>query len=75
MKKTLALASPLVVLLMISGPAFAATNNSDALFGTDTISSSGQQAVDVSNPIVSSVTTDTDLTNAHRYRGGPKSND
>ena len=75
MTKTLALAASLMMLMTVSGQAFAATTASNTRFGTDVTGLSGQQAVYVSRAIGPTIATETDGTNAYRYHGGPKSND
>jgi hypothetical protein len=64
MTKNLALAASLVMLMTISGQAFAETSVA-----------SDQQASYASNAFDRAAATDTDATNAYRYHGGPKYND
>jgi len=62
--KNLALAASMVMLMTISGQAFA-----------ETATPSDQQAVYTFNAFDRAAATDTDATNAYRYHGGPKYND
>ena len=64
MPKNLALAASMVMLMTISGQAFA-----------ETATPSDQQAVYAFNAFDRAAATDTDATNAFRYHGGPKYND
>jgi hypothetical protein len=64
MTKNLALAASMVVLMTISGQAFA-----------ETAAPSDQQAVYAFNAFDSAAATETDATDAYRYHGGPKYND
>jgi hypothetical protein len=64
MTKNLALAASMVMLMTISGQAFA-----------ETATPSDQQAVYTLNAFDRAAATDTDATNAYRYHGGPKYND
>lgn len=68
MTKILPLAATLTMLMTISGQAFAATVASDT-------SSSDQQAIYISNAAGPTVSTETGVTYAYRYHGGPKAND
>jgi hypothetical protein len=62
MTKNLALAASLLMLMTISGQAFAETT-------------SDQQAIYASNAFERVAATDTDASSAYRYHGGPKYND
>jgi hypothetical protein len=64
MTKNLALAASMMMLMTISGQAFAETS-----------ARSDQQAFYASNAFDRAAATDTDVTNAYRYHGGPKYND
>ena len=64
MTKKLNLAASMVVLMTISGQAFAYT-----------AAPSNEQAVYAFNAFDRAATTETDATNAYRYHGGPKYND
>jgi len=64
MTKNLALAASMVMLMTISGQAFA-----------ETATPSDQQAVHAFNAFDRAAATDTNATNAFRYHGGPKYND
>jgi hypothetical protein len=64
MTKNLALAASMVVLMTISGQAFA-----------ETAAPSDQQAVYAFNAFDRAAATETDATDAYRYHGGPKYND
>ena len=75
MTKTLALAASLVMLMTMSGQAFAATTASDTRYGIDATGPFGQQAVYISNVVGPTLGAETGVTNAYRYHGGPKSND
>ena len=72
MAKTLTVAASVVMLITIAVPAFAETTAPDAHYGIEAISSSDRQADYVFNAFDPSAT---DAINAHRYHGGPKSND
>ena len=62
--KNLTLAASIMMLVAISGQAFA-----------ETATPSDQQAVYAFNAFDRAAATDTDATNAFRYHGGPKYND
>jgi len=64
MTKNLALAASMVMLMTISGQAFA-----------ETAAPSDQHAVYASNAFDRAAATDADATDAYRYHGGPKYND
>jgi hypothetical protein len=64
MMKNLALAASMVMLMTISGQAFA-----------ETAAPSDQQAVYAFNAFDRAAAIGTDATNAYRYHGGPKYND
>jgi hypothetical protein len=64
MTMNLALAASIVMLMTISGQAFAETS-----------APSDQQAVYAFNGFDRAAATDKDATNAYRYHGGPKYND
>jgi hypothetical protein len=64
MMKNLALAASIVMLMTISGQAFA-----------QTAAPSDQQAVYVFDGLDRAAAIDADATNAYRYHGGPKYND
>jgi hypothetical protein len=64
MTKKLALAASMVMLMTISGQAFA-----------ETAAPSDRQAVYAVNAFDRAAATDTDATHAYRYHGGPKYND
>ncbi len=64
MKKKLAIAVSMAVLMTISGQALA-----------ETTARSHRQAVYAYNAFDRAVATDTDATNAYSYHGGPKYND
>jgi hypothetical protein len=64
MTKKFALAASMVMLMTISGQAFA-----------ETTAPSDQQAVYAFNAFDRVAATDKDATNAHFYHGGPKYND
>lgn len=63
MTMNVALAASIVMLMTISGQAFA-----------ETTAPYDQQAVHAHNAFDRAVATDTDATNAYRYHGGPKYN-
>jgi len=64
MTNKLALAASLVMLMTISGKAFA-----------ETVTPSDQQAVYTATAFDHAVATDTDAATAYHYHGGPKYND
>jgi hypothetical protein len=64
MTNKLALAASLVMLMTISGQAFA-----------ETAAPSDQQAVYAATAFDQTAATDTDATTAYHYHGGPKNND
>jgi hypothetical protein len=64
MTNTLALAASMVMLMMISGQAFA-----------ETAAPSDKQAVYAATSVDQTVATNTDAATAYRYHGGPKYND
>jgi hypothetical protein len=64
MTKKLALAASLLMLMTISGQAFA-----------ETAAPSDQQAAYAFNAFVPAAATATDITNAYHYHGGPKYSD
>jgi len=64
MTKNFALTASIVMLMTISGHAFA-----------ETVAPSDQQAVYAFNAFDRAAATDTHATNAYRYHGGPKYND
>jgi hypothetical protein len=64
MTNTLALAASMVVLMTISGQAFA-----------ETAAPSDQQTVRVATAFDHAAATNTDAANAYQYHGGPKYND
>jgi hypothetical protein len=70
MMKSFALAASMTMLVAISGQAFAATDAPNAR--PEATGPSDQQVV---NAFDSAMATQTDEPDAHRYRGGPKSND
>jgi hypothetical protein len=72
MMKSFALAASMTMLVAISGQAFAATGAPNARYRPEAAGPSDQQVV---NAFDSAMATQTDEPNAHRYRGGPKSND
>ena len=71
MTKKLALAASMVMLMTISGQAFAETAAPDARYRAP----SDRQAVNAFNAFDRAAATDRDVTNAYRYHGGPKYND
>jgi hypothetical protein len=72
-KKTLALAASMMIVVGISGQAFAGTAESNARLEATGLS--GRQAAHAFNAMGPATVTSTVEPNAHRYHGGPKSND
>ena len=75
MTKKLALAASVVMLVAISGQAFADTAPPSEPHSSEAASASDRQLVYVSNAFGSAAATQADELNAYRYHGGPKSND
>jgi hypothetical protein len=75
MTKNFALAASLVMLMTISGQAFAQTAAPNAWYGPEAAGPSDRQAVQAFNAFDRATATETDATNAYRYHGGPKYND
>jgi hypothetical protein len=73
--KNLALAASIMMLATISGPALAGTAAPKAQYWRATTDRSDHQAVRAFNAIDPPMATQTMEPNAHRYHGGPKSND
>lgn len=74
MTKNLALAASIMILVAISGQAFAGTAAPNARYWPKAIAPSDRQAVSAYNAYDRAVATETVEPNAHRYYGGPKSN-
>ncbi|WP_154073359.1 hypothetical protein [Bradyrhizobium erythrophlei] len=74
MTKNLALAASIMMLVAISGQAFAGTAAPNARYWPKAIAPSDRQAVSAYNAYDRAVATETVEPNAHRYYGGPKSN-
>jgi hypothetical protein len=75
MMKNLALAASITMLVVISGEAFAATAPNARYWSETTGPSDRQQTADAFNAFDMALATQTDESDAHRYHGGPKSND
>jgi len=73
MTKILALAASVMMLVAISGQAFAQTAAPNAHY--EATGPSDRQAVYAFNAFGSMMATQTDEPNAYRYHGGPKYND
>ena len=72
MTKNLALAASIMMLITISGQAFADTN---ARYWSEATGPSDRQVVYAFNAFDPAMATQTAEPNAYRYHGGPKSND
>jgi hypothetical protein len=68
--KNLALAASIMAIVAISGQAFAGASKANA--SPDAVSPSAARAFSASH---TAMVTETVAPNAHRYHGGPKSND
>lgn len=75
MTKKLALAASVMMLVAISGQAFADTAPPSEPHSSEATGASDRQVVYVFNAFNSATATQADESNAFRYRGGPKSND
>ena len=74
MMKKLALTASIITMIAISGQAFARATGSNTQYLPEVATSSNQQAVSDAFDD-SAMATQTVEPNAHRYHGGPKSND
>jgi hypothetical protein len=72
MTKNLALAASVLMLMAISGQAFADTTTPNARYSREADGPSDRQLVHAFNAFDWATATQS---NAHRYHGGPKSND
>ena len=75
MKKNLALAGLMMMLVATSGEAFANTAAPNARYSSEATGLSDQQAVNTFNAFDPEMATQTVEPNAHPYHGGPKYND
>ncbi len=75
MTKNLALAASVMLLVAISGQAFAQTGAPNARYWPEATRPSDRQAAYAFNAFDSMTATQTDESNAYRYHGGPKYND
>jgi hypothetical protein len=75
MTKNLALAGSIMMLVAISGQAFAGTAAPNAWYWPEATGPSDRQVVHAFNAFDPAMATQTVEPNAHRYHGGPKSND
>ena len=75
MTKNLALAASIMMLVAISGQAFAGTAAPKARYWPKATAPSDREAVSAFNPYDRAMATQTAEPNAYRYHGGPKSND
>jgi hypothetical protein len=75
MMKNFALAASMTMLVAISGQAFASTAAPNARYWTEATGPSDQQVVNAFDAFDPGMATQTDEPDAHRYHGGPKSND
>ena len=73
--KNLALAASVMVLVAISGQAFAKSAAQNARDWSESTGPSDRQAAYVYDAFDSTLATQPDEPNAYRYHGGPKSND
>ena len=75
MTKKFALVASMVMLMTISGEAFAETAAPNAWYGVEASRHADQQTVHAFNTLDRAVATETAEPSAYRYHGGPKSND
>ena len=75
MTRNLALAASTMMLAAISGQAFAGTAAPNARHRAEATGLSDRQVVHAFNAFDPAMATQTVEPNAHRYHGGPKSND
>jgi hypothetical protein len=75
MTKNLALAASVMMLVAISGQAFAQTAAPNARYWPEATGPSDRQTASAFNAFDSMTATQTDEPNAYRYHGGPKYND
>ncbi len=73
--KNLALAASVMMLVAISGQAFARTAAPNARYWSEATGSSDRQAAYASDAFDSMMGTQANEPNAYRYHGGPKNND
>jgi hypothetical protein len=75
MTKNLTLAASMMMLVAISGPAIAGTAAPHAHHWPEATSASSRQALQAFDAFNPAMATQPVEPNAHRYEGGPKSND
>ena len=75
MTRNLALAASIIMLVAISGQAFARATGPNTRYWPEAASSSDQQAVAAFNAFDPAMAAPTVEPTAHRYEGGPKTND
>ena len=75
MTKNLALAASVIMLLAASGQAFASTTAVNRYNRSEAIVPLDRQAADVFNAFDPAMATQMAEPDAHRYHGGPKTND
>jgi hypothetical protein len=75
MTKNVALAASIMMLITISGEAFADTAPKSARYWSQATGPSDRQVVNAVNAFDLAIATQNAEPSAHRYRGGPKSND
>jgi hypothetical protein len=75
MTRNLALAASIIMLVAISGQAFARATGSNTRYWPEPAISSDQQAVHAYNAFDPAMAAPAVEPNTHRYEGGPKSND
>ncbi len=75
MTKNLTLTASIIMLVAISGQAFAGTTAPHAGYWPEATTAASRQAVHAFGAFDPSMVTQAAEPNAHRYEGGPKSND
>jgi hypothetical protein len=75
MMKNLALTASIIMLVAISGQAFARATGSNARYWPEAAGTPDQQAVRAYNAFAPAMAAPAVEPNTHRYEGGPKSND
>jgi hypothetical protein len=75
MKKNIMLAASMMMLVAISGQAFARPAGTSEHHWREVTAPSGRQAADTFNAFDATMATPPAAPIAHRYEGGPKSND
>jgi hypothetical protein len=75
MMKNLVLAASMTMLIALSGQALAGTATANERYRPEATAPSGRQTIPAFNASDRAMATQTVEPNAHRYHGGPKSND